>query len=422
MEISEVAEQGNKVTKMTIDQKFVNKNYQGKEGADCQPEQLLDALQILYSNKELFLKLLQDPNSLLVKQIHDLQSSQVKEPYQAMEKEMTRLNKYQNSNTRQCGKPFESFDRYDSSLSCEPQFSNNTVVLKPSTNNVKNFDDTRLDSPGPHSPRSFIYNAQSIKPSHISLGRIKRKFRYVMRARRKEQQWRTTDGVPDKFPRSCPGLQDGKNVKELDIARRNSLANDHANIEKRLKDSALCMRKEVASFGESCSRITNNASVSFSEQNTLNIPVEGRTSQSDMLKCGIEEFKQCTNSLKRTEPLPDFESLQSLHRYCRKHGSVNEGMRYYEDYQMDHRTKLGLQKEGGNCSYSSLGQKIKDAPRATVKTFSDKLHPFGTDISIRESLPGGNLRAHYEIPRGMLQLIFEASRHIDKYLSHLSSM
>ncbi|KAL1364400.1 hypothetical protein HN51_012602 [Arachis hypogaea] len=358
------ADQGNKVTKMTIDPKFVNKNYLSKQGAECQPDQLLDALQILYSNKELFLKLLQDPNSLLVKQISGLQSSQV--------------NKYQNSNGRKSGKPVKSsFDRHDSGSNIELELRDKIVVLKPTTNKEKNSAATRFDSPWLHSHRSLIHNPQNAKFSHFPLCHIKRKLRYVMRARRKEQK---TDGKPENDPCGCKFLQDGKILKELKSVG-NSLETSPSIYEKRFKDSELCIGEEDASVSESCNRMTGDASVSPSEQNTLNMPVKDRKSL----------------SVRRKEHLPNFESISSLQRYY-NHGYITEGMRYLDNYQMDHRTKLGLQKERANgCSIRFLGH--KNAPRDTIKTFSDKSKPFGTDIRTEESLPGGDLHAQSDNPR-----------------------
>ncbi|KAJ1411807.1 hypothetical protein SESBI_20863 [Sesbania bispinosa] len=359
VENDQVADWGNEVTKMIVDQRIFNKNYQGKDGAGYKPDQFLDALQVLYSNKELFVKLLQDPNSLLAKQIHELQSSQVTEPYQARQKRMNRLNKSQNSNARKSVKNFNSSDRYHSS--CEPQSSERIVVLKPST--------TSCDCPRPHSSSSFSHNAQNIKPSNFPFGRIKRKLRHVMSEMSKDQQQRrTAAGVPCEFP--CGG----KEVKELEIAGRNSPIN-------RLKNSESCMGQEAASFGESCSNNTNNTSLSPSEQNTLNIHDEDNKSPSQMLNCEIEECKQCTNSLVRTIPLPDTERMID-----------------HNNDQMVLRTKLGLQKDEKNYSFSSSGQKFKDPSVVTVNTLGDELQLFGADVSTRRSFPCDNLHAHYDIP------------------------
>ncbi|GAU19440.1 hypothetical protein TSUD_76840 [Trifolium subterraneum] len=210
----------NEATKMIVNQRFFNKNSQDKDGADSQPNQFLDAVQILYSNKELFTKLLQDPNSLLVKQINGLQKSQVK----AEQNGMNMLNKDQNSS---------NFDRCNLSKNCESPSSKRIVVLKPGTNNVNKFADNR--------------DARNMKPSHFAFGGIKRKLRYVMRVRKKEQQWMATDSAPIKFRCCSQNLEDGKNVNEFDVAVRNSLNNVHVSTGKFLKDPELSVRQEVAS-------------------------------------------------------------------------------------------------------------------------------------------------------------------------------
>ncbi|QCD85045.1 uncharacterized protein LOC114176767 isoform X2 [Vigna unguiculata] len=289
----EVADWENEVTKMIVDHRFVNTHYQGKDGAGFQPNQFLDALKILYSNKELFIKLLQDPNSLLVKQIQEFQSSQVKEPCQhARQKMMSRLNNPQNSNATQCVKPFNSSDRSDSR-------SNRIVVLKPGTVNVENSVETSFVSP-PHSPSSFSSNAQNTRLSHFSFSCIKRKLKHVMKVRRQEQQLRTTDGIPSRLSSSSKGLRDGKKVKELEISEKNSpiralsntgkWLNSYHDLKKReniimFKDSELCMGQEAASFGE---------------ENILKMHIESRKSRSQMLNCGIEETFEEDISLKNS--------------------------------------------------------------------------------------------------------------------------
>ncbi|KAJ1406005.1 hypothetical protein SESBI_25457 [Sesbania bispinosa] len=304
LENDQVADWGNEVTKMIVDQRFFKKNYQGKDGAGYKPDQFLDALQ----------------------------SSQVTEPSQARQKRMNRLNKSQNSNARKNVKNFKSSDRYHSS--CEPQSSERIVVLKPGTSSC--------DCPRPHSSSSFSHNAQNIKLSHFPFGPYKEKVRHVMSVRSKDQQQRrTTAGVPYEFP--CGGS---------------------------------CF------IGESCSNNTNNTSVSPSEQNTLNIHDGDNKSPSQMFNCGIEEYKQCTNSLVRTIPLPDTGRMID-----------------YNKDQMVLRTKLGLQKDEENYSFSSSGQKIKDPSVATVNTPGDELQDFGADISTRKSFPCDNLHAHYDTPR-----------------------
>jgi uncharacterized protein YdcH (DUF465 family) len=337
VENDQIANLENEATKMIVNQRFFNKNSQGKDGgADSRPNEFLDAVQILYSNQELFTKLLQDPNSLLVKQIHGLQKNQVK----AEQNGVNRLNKDQNCS---------NFDRCNLSKNCESRSSKRIVVLKPGTNNVKIFADNR--------------DAHNMKPSHFAFGGIKRKLRYVMRVRKKEQQWMATDSAPSKFRCCSQNMEDGKNVEKLDIAIRNSLNNAHVSTGKNLKDSKfkdpeLSVRQEVAS-----------------EQNKLTMK---------------DQDAKVTSHNKHQMVLKTFH------------------------------------RDGESCSYtSSSSHEIKDPP---VATFSDELQVFdAADISVNTNLPGDNLHAHYDIPRGNLTsiyLVFQLSLiiYIHKHLPHLSSI
>lgn len=110
---------------------------------DCKmhnSRQLLDALEIFDSNSELFLKLLHDPNSLLVKQIHNVEDLQ-------KEKEKTKIKSLQVNKLSECGtstiprkcqKPEHTMHKYlleriKSSTDIEiPCTSNSIVVMKPS--------------------------------------------------------------------------------------------------------------------------------------------------------------------------------------------------------------------------------------------------------------------------------------------------
>ncbi|CAJ1937419.1 unnamed protein product [Sphenostylis stenocarpa] len=388
MENDRVADWQNEVTKMIVDQRFVNTHYQGKDGAGCQPNQFLDALQILYSNKELFVKLLQDPNSLLVKQIQDLQSSQVKEPcQQARQKTMP-----QNSNATQRVKPLNSFDRSDLRSSCKHQSSNKIVVLKPGTVNVEKFVETSFVSP-PHSPNSFSSNAQKTRLSHFPFSCIKRKLKHVMGVRRQEKQWRTADKMPSKLPSGPKHLGDGKKVKQMEISERNSPINalsKDSYLDLKKRDKIIMLKgREAASFGESCTKNTYNTSVGPCEENILKMHIESGKNPSQMLN---EEYNRCINSLQRSVPLPDLFSLTRLHRYC-DHCSITEGMR-------DYSYKSGLPKEGEKGSYNFLEPEIKDPPVAIVNMHTDKLQLSGEeDNSLRNSVPGHKLHAHYDIRR-----------------------
>ncbi|TYI70458.1 hypothetical protein E1A91_D08G222300v1 [Gossypium mustelinum] len=124
---------------------FINQRLISNQSTD-----FIDALEISNSNKELLMKLLQDPNSLLVKHVHELCDSQAK-------KQQTKT----------------------SSLS---QPLNTIVVLKAVKQNCPN----RISNwPSPKS--HYSKKDRGVRPTLLSFQHIKRKLTHGLRAKRKEQ-------------------------------------------------------------------------------------------------------------------------------------------------------------------------------------------------------------------------------------------
>ncbi|KAI4326949.1 hypothetical protein L6164_019459 [Bauhinia variegata] len=405
----------NRATEMIVDQNFINGKSLGKDGEDSQSNQLVDALQILYSNKELFLKLLQDPNSLLVKQVHDFRDSQVKKQCQVRQKKVTRsaeksiLNQPQTSNEIQCGKPLKSLHRIQS-LS-----SDKIVVLKPGPVKAQNFADTGCYCPSLHSHNSSNYNGQTVKSSHFLFSRLKRKLRHAIAGRKKEQQQRAIESVSHKFRCHCQGLEDDNQVIRLERAERNSLGTVHSDIERegkssldlkkrdkmiKAKDFELSVdRQEVA---ESGGRNTNVTLMNPSELNKPNFLAEARRNLSEMLNNRIKECKQWTNTQGRALPFPESGFFPGSLGTHWENDYITEQMRYspYNNCQVVFGSTLGLQKEGEN-NWFSMGQNIEDPLGANDKAPSNQLQSLGTNIGP----PRENLHADYWIPGGSEQLM-----------------
>lgn len=213
---------------MVVDQNFINRNYLCKDGAVSQPHQFFDALQILYSNKELFLKLLRDPDSLLVKQIYDLQIPQLKEQNQAGPKMSTR-----------------------------PAY----------------------ESKWTHSQKS--YATQTVKPSLFPFSHIKRKLRHAMGLGHGGDK---VIGLESVERNSQSGNHSGfaKGGKSsVDLKKRENM--------RKMKDFTLCIGQRAVSVGESCGRNMTRTSVSSSEQNIENTQVEATENLAKILNCRFEE-------------------------------------------------------------------------------------------------------------------------------------
>ncbi|XP_068645821.1 uncharacterized protein [Aristolochia californica] len=176
-----------------LNQKFVEAKQHNKDGV-CRSDDLKDALDILNSNKELFVKLLQDPNSPLMKHIEELRTAQLeklskiesckafagsqftdKECHSSENQVLERQDQPQNQGRHQ-----RFFRRKDKSRDKTPpktsdvngDTSNTIVILKP---------------------------CQSPQQSHFSLGDIKRKLQSTIGESRKERHWI----FKDRMPRKC---------------------------------------------------------------------------------------------------------------------------------------------------------------------------------------------------------------------------
>ncbi|XP_022928974.1 uncharacterized protein LOC111435714 isoform X2 [Cucurbita moschata] len=163
--------------------------------ADKQCKQLLDALGIFNSNKELFVNLLQDPNSLLTKHIEDSSDSQMRTFFDSSlsENKIREVEEYKESAYGQNLKPCEESD---DSLSLE-----RIVVLKPNrTSSLRAAMGIDYGS-SPESHSSLVKNVQSDKGTLFSFRQIKRKMKQAMRVGRKEGECLSANGMSKKTPK-----------------------------------------------------------------------------------------------------------------------------------------------------------------------------------------------------------------------------
>ncbi|KAG9441287.1 hypothetical protein H6P81_017141 [Aristolochia fimbriata] len=186
---SALEEKFGEALKAFLNQKFTEAKQHNRDGVH-RSNDLTDALDILNANKELFLKLLQDPNSPLMKHIEDLRTAQSEKltkiesckvlGSQIADKEchsgeaLERHDRLQNQ-----GRHHKFFRRKDKSRDKTPpktndvngDTSNTIVILKPS---------------------------QSPQQSHFSLGDIKRKLQSTIGESRKERHWIFKDRISHK--------------------------------------------------------------------------------------------------------------------------------------------------------------------------------------------------------------------------------
>lgn len=174
--------------KAFIDQLFIDRKYIKRSQASCDFTEFSDGFEMLNSNKDLFLKFLRDPNSLLAKHIQNLQ-------HKEMEKETIKsfLNRqfsdHQSTETSKTKKNKIQFEQQLEERSTDPgQSSNKIVVLKPVPRRVHYTENVACNCSYSVSPQSSSNKRNNGKHKSFSLADIKRKLKSAMGEKWKEKQ------------------------------------------------------------------------------------------------------------------------------------------------------------------------------------------------------------------------------------------
>ncbi|KAJ6328642.1 hypothetical protein OIU77_010350 [Salix suchowensis] len=192
------------VNEKLIDRKHVTEN------GDLHPsKELRDALQILTSDEELFLKLLQGPKSIMVKHVQNLWNAQVEKDGDSKLPAISNLmeqglDDFRHSDEAIHGKQRNFFKRKTKSLEKNPskenkasQASNRIVILKPGPTSLRLPENESSIGSSPES-EFIIRNKGSNErsASHFSLTEIKRKLKNAIG---KEKQETSTDVTSKRF-------------------------------------------------------------------------------------------------------------------------------------------------------------------------------------------------------------------------------
>lgn len=166
--------------KAFIDQMFIDRKYISKGSVSYEPEQFSNALEMLNSNGDLFLKLLQDPNSLLAKQIRNMQNVQ-------MARES--INAFMSNKLPDCdiSKGEHKHHQSASEESSSSRPSNKIVVLKPIPRTVRCSENVACYCSSVQSHHSTSTKEQNVQRKSFSFKDIKRKLKYAMGEKWKEK-------------------------------------------------------------------------------------------------------------------------------------------------------------------------------------------------------------------------------------------
>ncbi|KAM7259696.1 hypothetical protein ACFE04_015437 [Oxalis oulophora] len=206
---------------------FINQQLIDKDGANQQSKKLLDALEIMNSNKDLFIKLLQDPNSLLVKHIQDLKHDHGKS------QQNKSLSEAQLSECQLSNEKLKSFDsRFCKDLSDDPS---DIVLLKPRRPIMNSAVDNSSEFHPINFDHGLMNKGQSVKPTVFSLDHVKRRLRHAIGVRRMAHALSDNKRDPTSEAKDtesgfrhevCLADESGQSISNLSIVRHNKHSED----------------------------------------------------------------------------------------------------------------------------------------------------------------------------------------------------
>lgn len=286
-------------------QKFIDAKQLFGDESLIQSKELMDALEIMNLNKELFLKLMQDPNSVLVKHIQELQDAQA---------EVKQLDKEKNDPVH-CGEivshkqsrkqNIQSFFRRKDKAKFPKEndgspASNGIVALKLGDESISNSTSVTSPSSSLQSPLRLRNQVESeTVPSYFSLREIKRKWRHVVGEGKKEQRRISMDGVLHRIPY---GHQD-----QVDVGKKHETKASFRN--ERTSKSSTSKKKDKTGEQKACESSTKHADVlpsldsnlsMYSHQREVNIYELAKKHLAEMLNTGDDDAKSPTKHIPRT--------------------------------------------------------------------------------------------------------------------------
>lgn len=389
----------NEAVEAFVNQKLTDgENHPSGNEVANQSKNFIDALEVLNSNRELFMKLLQDPNSLLAKHIQNLRDSQAKKQPPSSSKAKTSHceaeEKGEYEGPANSPKP-ESCNGFLSKGSDMPQPLSTIVVLKAG---IQNCPDRISNWPSPQSQFSLMKKERSsIRPAFLSFEHMKRKLRHAMRVNRKEHGQMVLDASHNS-PHDFEKFEDWRKDITKQANERIYANSSYSDVGKMSESSHEVNRKDgtgqaerfgsgigskAASSTEGCHRTSNLLSVGH-----LKGKLHSRKHLSDMLVGGNEDFsrKLTLSTLDRLMSSPEYDLFPTLNPGRQKEHAFASQMRFspysnlstvYNGYEWR------VQKEKkSSCLSSSLSKNLGAQPVFNNEKPDDRLQSSKNGISV----------------------------------------
>lgn len=204
-----VEEKVNAAIEVFINQRSRNNKQLGEDNKTLQSKEVMDALQTLSSNKDLIMRLLQDPNSRLVKQIGSLEDAQFEEKQRRNLISESNISEENHVNAKKddviSHKQYKFFRRRSKSLEIYPPMGDETprssskiVILKPGPASLQSPNaQINVNTPA-RSQSTEKHTVQNERnTSQFSFTEIKRKLKHAMG---KDRHGIPPEGTIRRFP------------------------------------------------------------------------------------------------------------------------------------------------------------------------------------------------------------------------------
>lgn len=280
--------------------------------------ELKEALELISSDKEFFLTLRQDPNSLL-KCVQDFVNSQRKNDKEYSSVTGPDFSEQEHGNLEQTReivnhkkhnffrRKVKSQSKSSTNENGNTDFSNRIVILKPGPMDLRNSETESNLASSLDSHDTVQYDGPSVRGgSHFSLTEIKKKLKHAMGRERHGN----SEGISKRYPAKCQNKgPSGKAIGKDNVGMR-SPNKDHFFIEKIARPTNGVMKGDKNGALKDSELIMEQENGSYPKQRGSNLYIEAKKHLSEMVSDGDENMdlssRQIPRTLGRILSLPEY--------------------------------------------------------------------------------------------------------------------
>ncbi|XP_028239569.1 uncharacterized protein LOC114418434 isoform X2 [Glycine soja] len=294
---------------------FVNQMIlNGKDPAEARKflcsHQLMEVLQLISSDKELFLSLIQNPNSLLLKCVQEFRNSQEtnekeygcvtdsnfsEQDHGNMEQNREIVNHKKHNFFR---KKTKSQSKTSTNENENTNLSSRIVIMKPGQIGFQNFETGNNLASSQDTHDSVKYNGSPGRgSSHFSLTEIKKKLKHAMG----KERHRNPEGISKRHPAAeCQNKWPTSKAIGKDNVGMRSPNKDHFFIEKIARPTTGAMQGDKTGTAKDSELIVEHENGTYSKQRVSNLYIEANKHLCEIVGNGDEKIDLSSRKISRT--------------------------------------------------------------------------------------------------------------------------